>query len=920
MELKRYSECLGTRTSRGHEAHSTGSQPLTLNSQPQSQSLLTSAATPQGFLRRALGGAGPVGLALASWLLCWPGATQAAEAPPQIQPSVTFQHTAVFLGQTNTFTVAATGEALSYQWRLDGQDLPGETNQTCIRTNAQLADEGDYTVQVSNTDGAVISEAARLWVVPPSTNLVQGNFTNEAGLRLPYFITVPTNYDPAHSYPLVLMFHGAGITGPFDETFFPDFASRWPFTLVFASYHQQATDPVVLVWPSRRAGDDYWTDSYLRLVSGLLDELTAEFNIDTNRVYVGGGSEGVHATWDLIAQRPGYFAGAIVCGGYPGIAPPVSIKDVPVWGWHSLQDEYGGVEAMRALIRSLRLAGGDAIYTEYLRGTHMESIAMGMVTPANVEWLLAQRRGAPSTTEPLLSITNPTAGTTYASSAATLDVAGSAAALGQPISRVDWTNTATHGSGVASGTNLWNVTSIPLVLPGTNLLIVTATTTSWSAGLGGTTTFNDTLTVIPAPLRVTCAPDPVALDCDLTYTLTVANYSSRAATGVVVSNALPPEVRFISATASQGSCAHAQGVVTCELGSLAVLATATVTLVVQPASLGTLTNLATVTAHEPEFTPVDPAITTLASARFLAEQPQSQTVRAGSNVTFSVTGPCGPQTTYQWQHNGVALPGATAATLALTNVQVPDEGSYTVLVAHPTGSVLSDPALLVVHIRPVAIRPPLSQSVVEGGSVTFSVEIAGHPPPFLYSWRRGTPVLTNLVLNERTCFFTLSNVQTTQGGGHRLVVTNAAAPAGLVVANFTLTVLVDTDADGLPDTWETACGLCPTNANDAAADYDGDGLTNAKEYLAGTHPTNALSYLKVEGIRLDAGGEAARLEFLAASNKTYTVQYREAVDSGEWCRLADVVAVATNRVVEITDAAAGTRSQRVYRLATPRVP
>jgi len=95
---------------------------------------------------------------------------------------------------------------------------------------------------------------------------------------------------------------------------------------------------------------------------------------------------------------------------------------------------------------------------------------------------------------------------------------------------------------------------------------------------------------------------------------------------------------------------------------------------------------------------------------------------------------------------------------------------------------------------------------------------------------------------------------------------------------------------------------------------------NGQEYWADPDPTNALSCLKVTGIRLNAEGEAARLEFVAMSNETYTVQYREAVDSGEWCRLADVVAVATNRVVEITDAAAGTRSQRVYRLATPRVP
>ena len=46
-------------------------------------------------------------------------------------------------------------------------------------------------------------------------------------------------------------------------------------------------------------------------------------------------------------------------------------------------------------------------------------------------------------------------------------------------------------------------TGIPLVANKTNLINVTATTTSWSAAYGGNTTFNDTLTVIQSALRVT---------------------------------------------------------------------------------------------------------------------------------------------------------------------------------------------------------------------------------------------------------------------------------------------------------------------------------------------------------------------------------------------------------------------------------
>lgn len=41
----------------------------------------------------------------------------------------------------------------------------------------------------------------------------------------------------------------------------------------------------------------------------------------------------------------------------------------------------------------------------------------------------------------------------------------------------------------------------------------------------------------------------------------------------------------------------------------------------------------------------------------------------------------------------------------------------------------------------------------------------------------------------------------------------------------------DTDEDGMPDAWERARGLNPSDASDAAKDRDGDGYTNVEEYL-----------------------------------------------------------------------------------------
>ena len=73
-------------------------------------------------------------------------------------------------GSNATFTVIASGTApLSYQWRFNGNDIQDSTSDTCVITNAQFTNAGNYTVVITNFAGGVTSVVAVLTVsnMPP---------------------------------------------------------------------------------------------------------------------------------------------------------------------------------------------------------------------------------------------------------------------------------------------------------------------------------------------------------------------------------------------------------------------------------------------------------------------------------------------------------------------------------------------------------------------------------------------------------------------------------------------------------------------------------------------------------------------------------------------------------------------------------
>jgi len=294
----------------------------------------------------------------------------------------------------------------------------------------------------------------------------------------------------------------------------------------------------------------------------------------------------------------------------------------------------------------------------------------------------------------------------------------------------------------------------------------------------------------------------------------------------------------------------------------------------------------------------------------IIQPPASRIQRVGTTYTNSIVVESSESVTYQWLRNGLPLPGATNSTIEMP---VTEEffGAYSAVATTSSGSATSSaPAIIAI---PVGISlQPVSQEVIQGGTATFSVVVTG-TPPIAFRWRRGGATTNFAVLNSQTSFLTIPDAQLS--GVYSVAVSNVVNAPGELSAFATLTIVPDSDHDGLPDTYETERGFNPNDPSDGLLDSDGDGVSNVMEYQAGTDPQQAGSYLKVDRVLVGTG---ALVEFTTAPGKTYTVQFNDDLSKDTWWRLADIPAKGSTSVEVVSDPTATTT--RFYRLVTPRQP
>lgn len=274
---------------------------------------------------------------------------------------------------------------------MDGQFTVTSEDNLIYSTSAYA--DTTYAAYIKKGTRALSQEQVESLFVPK-------NFSASDRTRLPYRIYLPSNYDPAKQYPVLVFLHGAGERGNDNQKH---------LVHVVANLFNQKDTPVtdaIIICPQCPTNNQ-WVDtpwangSYstatvkesneAAAVVELVDQIAKTYSTDPDRYYVMGISMGGFGTWDLIMRHSDKFAAAVpICGGAdPSMAE--SIKNVPIYTTHSADDPVVPAAGTIEMVEALQNAGSTVLKYDAVTGKGHEVWKSFSEKPEVLEWLFAQK-------------------------------------------------------------------------------------------------------------------------------------------------------------------------------------------------------------------------------------------------------------------------------------------------------------------------------------------------------------------------------------------------------------------------------------------------------------------------------------------------------------------------------------------------
>jgi hypothetical protein len=132
-------------------------------------------------------------------------------------------------------------------------------------------------------------------------NVPTGTLKKRHG-RFQYWLVVPASYDPATRWQLRIQLHGGVMRD--DDSLRGDGSVRL------------AGDDQIYVMPSGWAQEPWWSDDQVASLRAILDDIKRDYNIDENRVFLSGVSDGATGLYYIATHDTTPYAAFLPLNGY----------------------------------------------------------------------------------------------------------------------------------------------------------------------------------------------------------------------------------------------------------------------------------------------------------------------------------------------------------------------------------------------------------------------------------------------------------------------------------------------------------------------------------------------------------------------------------------------------------------------------
>ena len=132
-------------------------------------------------------------------------------------------------------------------------------------------------------------------------------------------VTVPSSYDSSEDTPLIILLHGYGSTGERQDSYlgFSRIADKYNFLLVTPTGTRESSGRQATFWNATSAccnfqGPKIDDNAY---IMGIIERMKEDYNIDSNRVYLVGHSNGGFMSYQLAYNNSESIAAIVSLAG-----------------------------------------------------------------------------------------------------------------------------------------------------------------------------------------------------------------------------------------------------------------------------------------------------------------------------------------------------------------------------------------------------------------------------------------------------------------------------------------------------------------------------------------------------------------------------------------------------------------------------